>query len=268
MILVAVIVVLFVVLFWVSGGRGPTPSGNPTPTSTDEGLAEPTISPDGHVEVGAPLPDELVASPAKVAGNVSGGGWFFEASFPVKVVDADGTVLGQGQAQAQADWMSSGTVPFAATIAFTKPHSATGNVVLSKDNPSGDPAQAMSFNVPIRFVPSADASTTEADFRNDSGVRGTMTVGPTCPVESVPPDPACAPKPYMTIITAYPQNSSTSVAMGGPDPFGSYTIILPPGEYILVPKGGNPYPHCAPIETTVVAHAFTALDLSCDSGIR
>ena len=80
-----------------------------------------------------------------------GGGWFFEASFPVKVVDADGIVLGQGQAQAQGDWMSTGTVPFVASISFATPYSATGTIVLAKDNPSGMLQNDLPLRVPVAF---------------------------------------------------------------------------------------------------------------------
>src|SRR5258706_9652825 len=33
-----------------------------------------------------------------------------------------------------------------------------------------------------------------------SGITGRVTLSPTCPVETVPPDPKCAPKPYSTSI--------------------------------------------------------------------
>jgi hypothetical protein len=266
------IVVLLGVLAFVPGVRGPAgPGGSASTSTTGTDVTEAAISQDKHVEVGAPLADELVSSPARVAGNVTGGGWFFEASFPVKVVDADGTVLGQGQAQATPPeaWTSTGTVPFAATIAFTNPHSATGTVVLSKDNPSGLPQNDMSFKIPVRFnVPTSIASTSTPIFKNDSGVRGIITIGPTCPVEQMPPDPQCAPKPYPTVITVYPKNGSVAAAMVAPDAFGSYTVILPPGDYILSPKGGNPYPRCAPADVVVTAGSFSTINLSCDSGIR
>lgn len=32
----------------------------------------------------------------------------------------------------------------------------------------------------------------------NSGVRGAVVLGPTCPAERIPPDPTCAPKPYAT----------------------------------------------------------------------
>jgi hypothetical protein len=130
-----IIVVLLGVLTFVKPVQGPAFS----------------VSPDGHVMVTTPLPNTLIASPVTVSGSVVNGQWFFEASFPVKVLDGDGTVIGQGQAQAQSDWTATGTVPFSANISFTAPHYATGTIVFSKDNPSGMPGNAEEFSVPVMF---------------------------------------------------------------------------------------------------------------------
>jgi hypothetical protein len=109
------------------------------------------MSADGHLGVTAPQPGALVTSPVTVIGTVVGGGWFFEATFPVKVLDGDGMVIGDGAAQAQADWTSTGTVPFTAIIQFSAPRGATGTVVLSKDNPSGAQQKDQSLSIPVRF---------------------------------------------------------------------------------------------------------------------
>ena len=66
----------------------------------------PTLSSDGHLAIISPQENALVSSPITMSGTVTGGGWFFEASFPVKVLDGDGTVIGSGIAQAQTDWTS------------------------------------------------------------------------------------------------------------------------------------------------------------------
>ncbi len=138
-----IIVILLGALLFVKPVQGPT-----VPVA---GNSAPATSPDGRVIVTSPLPNVLVSSPLAVAGTVTGGGWFFEAVFPVKVLDGDGTVLGQGQAQAQSDWMTTGTVPFAVSIPFTTPKHATGTIVFAKDNPSGLPQNAEEFSVPVRF---------------------------------------------------------------------------------------------------------------------
>ena len=69
----------------------------------------------------------------------------------MKILDGDGTVIGQGQARAQNEWTSTGTVLFMGTILFSAQRFATGTVVFSKDNPSNLPQNRESFSVPIRF---------------------------------------------------------------------------------------------------------------------
>src|ERR1035437_3698542 len=61
---------------------------------------------------------DTVASPLQITGQAPGT-WYFEASFPVKIYDANGQLLGNVPAQAQSDWMTENLVPFAATLTFS-----------------------------------------------------------------------------------------------------------------------------------------------------
>lgn len=144
-----IIVILLGTLIFVKPVQGPTVPG----TSTT-GTPQPLVSSDGHLAVTAPIANATIASPVSVSGSVTGGGWFFEAVFPVKVLDGDGTVLGQGPAQAGGEpgsWMTTDTVPFSAMMTFTTPKYATGTVVFAKDNPSGLPQNAGELRVSVRF---------------------------------------------------------------------------------------------------------------------
>ena len=143
-----IIIVLLGVLFFYNPAKAPQ---LPPDNVGGAKILQPTMSADGHLGVTAPQPGALVTSPVTVIGTVTGGGWFFEATFPVKVLDSDGAVLGAGTAEAQADWMSTGTVPFTAIVQFTAPHGVTGTVVLSKDNPSGLAKIDGSLSIPVRF---------------------------------------------------------------------------------------------------------------------
>ena len=103
------------------------------------------------IQVDNPLSDQTVASPLVVTGRARGP-WFFEASFPVKLLDASGNVLSQGIAQAQGEWMTEEFVPFVAQMpAFTATAGTTGTLVLEKDNPSGMPENAASVEIPVNF---------------------------------------------------------------------------------------------------------------------
>lgn len=102
------------------------------------------------VRVSAPLPGGVVTSPLMVTGEARGT-WYFEASFPVTVRDVNDQVLGTGVAQAQGEWMTTEFVPFQATVSFSTSNTATGFLVLHKDNPSGLSENDAEVRIPIRF---------------------------------------------------------------------------------------------------------------------
>ncbi len=104
-----------------------------------------------NVRVTFPKINEPVSSPLEVRGEARGI-WFFEASFPIKILDEDGNELGASYVQAQSEWMTKDFVPFAGEITFALPTSEYGVLVLEKDNPSGLPEYADEARIPIRFV--------------------------------------------------------------------------------------------------------------------
>lgn len=103
-----------------------------------------------NVVVTSPLPKQVVESPLEIVGQAKGT-WFFEASFPVLMMDANGKVIGTGYAQARDEWMTTDFVPFRSVLMFTPPETETGTLVLQKDNPSGLPEFDDSVSFPIRF---------------------------------------------------------------------------------------------------------------------
>ena len=104
----------------------------------------------------------------------------------------------------------------------------------------------------------------------DSGVRGQVTLGPTCPVERIPPDPNCADKPYTTSVQVIEVGSpkSSPFAVAETNEEGNFQIMLPPGDYALQPIGGNPMPFCETQNVTIEPGVIKDVNLSCDSGIR
>ena len=102
------------------------------------------------IELRSPLPDGLLRSPFTIEGRARGP-WFFEASFPVYLLDAAGDTIARVPAHAGGEWMTTEFVPFSATLTFTTPASPTGTLILAKDNPSGLPAHAAELRVAIRF---------------------------------------------------------------------------------------------------------------------
>jgi hypothetical protein len=98
----------------------------------------------------------------------------------------------------------------------------------------------------------------------DSGVRGTVTLGPTQPVCTV--DAPCS-RPYETTV-GIRDLASGRLRRVRSDRDGRFRAGLRPGRYRLRAAGGRPFPSCDPITTRVRRHRFTRVDLSCDTGIR
>lgn len=110
---------------------------------------------DDLIRVSNPSVGQLVTSPLIVTGEARGN-WYFEASFPLRLEDENGTVLATGYAQAQGEWMTTDFVPFSGTLSFSAPTSPTGVLILEKDNPSGLPEHADERRIPVQLQPSAE----------------------------------------------------------------------------------------------------------------
>ena len=103
-----------------------------------------------EIIVTLPQANQAINSPLKIEGKAKGS-WFFEAVFPVKLVDANGNNLAASQVQAIGDWMSEDFVPFEAELDFKKSTTPTGTLIFHSDNPSGLPENDKEFSVPVRF---------------------------------------------------------------------------------------------------------------------
>lgn len=95
-----------------------------------------------------PFPGAVTGKQFQVTGKARGT-WYFEASFPVEIIDANGKILASGPAQATEDWMTTEFVPFNATMTVPASYVGKATVVLKKDNPSGMPERDASISFPI-----------------------------------------------------------------------------------------------------------------------
>lgn len=112
-----------------------------------------------------PLPNKKLSSPVKIVGKAPGT-WFFEATLFVKIVDEEGTILGQGPAMATSDWMTTSLVPFEATLPFTYPSTKKGSIIIEADDPSGR-GFAPHASFPVTFATS-DLSASEENMCSGS----------------------------------------------------------------------------------------------------
>lgn len=103
------------------------------------------------IKVDSPQPGEDIKSPFVVKGQAKGY-WFFEASFPVKLLDEKGNIIKQTFAQAQGDWMTENFVPFESVIDFSIDKNQKGVLILEKDNPSGLSENAKEIRIPVNLI--------------------------------------------------------------------------------------------------------------------
>ena len=103
-----------------------------------------------QIIVSAPLPDQLITSPLIITGEARGT-WFFEANFPVSLLDSNEKVLALHYAATEEEWMTEDFISFTATIEFDDPETATGFLVLDKNNPSDIREYDAQLIIPIRL---------------------------------------------------------------------------------------------------------------------
>lgn len=136
------IVAVVAVLLWVM--QAPDETGNGDTTPDDTSIEHELIS------VDSPGVNETVSSPLEITGEARGT-WYFEATFPIRIVDADGNELGTHFATAQDEWMTEDFVPFSAELSFAAPNTETGELILERANPSGLEENADEVRIPVRF---------------------------------------------------------------------------------------------------------------------
>ncbi len=109
---------------------------------------------------------QAIQSPLVIEGEARGN-WFFEASFPIKLYDGNGRLIGIAVAQAQKDWMTTDFVPFKAELKFEAATNAAGVLVFEKDNPSGLSEYSDQLSLPITFFTTSEKTNIKIFFNND-----------------------------------------------------------------------------------------------------
>lgn len=102
------------------------------------------------IVIETPRPNEKIKSPVKITG-MARGYWFFEGSFPIKLIDKDGNILAYTIAKADGEWMTEEFVRFNAELVLSNIMVEKGNLILEKDNPSGLPEYNDALIVPVSF---------------------------------------------------------------------------------------------------------------------
>ncbi len=124
---------------------------NPTKTGGDSSNSSPITYSNASadlIKVSLPFPGAVTGKEFSVTGTARGT-WYFEASFPIQVLDKDGKILASTPAHAEGEWMTENFVSFKADIVIPQTYAGPATVVLQKDNPSGLPEHDASMSFPI-----------------------------------------------------------------------------------------------------------------------
>ncbi|HAX81503.1 MAG TPA: hypothetical protein DCY40_02910 [Actinobacteria bacterium] len=100
-------------------------------------------------------------------------------------------------------------------------------------------------------------------------VSGYLHAGPMCPVESIPPDPACADRAVEGAVILVRNSAGVVIAEPRSEADGTFRVDLAAGTYTLLPQPVEGLMGTAPEQEVVVgATPVTGLDFAYDTGIR
>ena len=100
-----------------------------------------------------------------------------------------------------------------------------------------------------------------------TGIQGTVTIGPTCPVERV--NSPCPPRPVaVAVVVSNTSGNEVTRFRSGAD--GRFKVALAPGRYVLVGQGPSTasLPRPIPVSVTVTSGSYAVVTVQFDSGIR
>jgi hypothetical protein len=110
-----------------------------------------------------------------------------------------------------------------------------------------------------------------ADPREEGSLLVVAMAGPTCPVETDPPDPDCAPRPVAgaPVFVSPANGQDIVIAQGETDADGRLTLDVPAGDYLVTAgavEGLMAAPE--PVVVSVLAGVTIEVPLGYDTGIR
>jgi hypothetical protein len=117
----------------------------------------------------------------------------------------------------------------------------------------------------LGLVVIGSACSRRASHTITTGVEGTISAGPTCPVEHE--GQPCAPSPVQAQVTVLATDGRTT-AHAASDAKGRFRVSVPPGSYTLHVAVPGPFPACPDTAITVPGEATVTSDILCDTGIR
>ncbi len=116
-------------------------------------------------------------------------------------------------------------------------------------------------------------STSTINVSTTGVLRGTVSIGPICPVETNPPQPGCMPTAATYVSHEFlvlSADQTKTISSFHADANGKYSIALAPGTYVVVTaKTGMSYMSKDLPKTVIIkANQVTTLSIDVDTGIR
>lgn len=98
----------------------------------------------------SPKPYEKIESPLLIKGKARGQ-FFFEATFPIKIVDENGNVLQKDYIETIEEWMTENFVSFEKSIKLDFGNIKRGFIIFEKANPSDLKENQFEISIPVYF---------------------------------------------------------------------------------------------------------------------
>jgi len=126
-------------------------------------------------------------------------------------------------------------------------------------------------SVPAILLLVLAARSTAAARTPAAGISGRVVASPTCPVEAMPPQPRCAPRPLAATLRIRRVGSRGLFTRVRSGTDGRFRIRLVPATYVVqgLSQGSSRLPSAPPARrVTVQAGHFTSITITYDTGIR
>jgi hypothetical protein len=98
-----------------------------------------------------------------------------------------------------------------------------------------------------------------------SGVRGVVVLGPTCPLEGIGQDCGTRSSEATVLVRGRSSGAITATVHAGQD--GRFNVALRPGQYVVTAETPKAE-YCDRLDVTVVRDQYANIAVRCDTGIR
>jgi hypothetical protein len=129
-------------------------------------------------------------------------------------------------------------------------------------------AGATASSSPSASPASSSSATPAASSSIQTGIHGTATAGPICPVERVPPDAGCAPRPVIGAVVDVRDADGKQVAQAHTGPDGTFLVAVPAGTYTVTAEETAGIMRAPGPQSVTVTDGVALVDLVYDTGIR